>query len=870
MPILPGTRLGPYEVLLSVGAGGMGEVYRARDSRLGRMVAIKVLPASFASDSERLHRFELEARATASLNHPNILAVFDTGESGGSPYIVTELLEGETLGARLRSAPLPLRKATDYGVQICRGLAAAHSRNIYHRDLKPENIFLTNDGHVKILDFGLAKLVDEKNGAATDLDRAATLDPGTVPGTVLGTVGYMSPEQVRGQQTDHRSDIFSFGACLFEMLTGKPPFRRDTQADTMTAILREDPPELAQVNPVAPPVMDRIIHHCLEKKPEDRFQSASDVGFALESLSGSSPSAIVASEKNTAVARSRSRAWVLPAAVGLAALVVGGTSGLVVGRHDPAAAAPIHYRRLTFRHGPIESAKFAPDGQTIVYEAQWEGKASDLMTSRVDSPGERSLEMPNTEVLSISSAGEMAVLINPPKAEWFRPRGTLGRVPLGGGAAREILQGVGDASWNKAGSDLVVTHYIPEKNVWRIEYPIGKTIYETGAWISNVKLSPKEDQIAFLDHLTNDGDDHGVVAIVDLAGHRKTLTGSWVSLVGLAWAPAGDEVWFSAAQLGASAEIFGVTLSGKQRLLAQAPGSLIVMDIDREGRLLVNRNDFSRQVMARGPGDPAERGMSVLDWPILRDMSPDGKTLLIEEEGDGGGPNYSVYLRKLDSSAAVRLGEGRAVALSPDSQWTITRAPSDDAAPLMLIPTGAGESRQLTHDKLLHYDARWFPDGKRVLLIGAEPGHLPRNYIVNADSGDVQPLTPEGTSGRYVSPEGNWVAVTDANKKLSLWPVAGGAPRPLNVDMTGQIIAGWTADGKGLYLGYADKNVIQQADVDVLDIATGKRTLWKTVLAAEARRAQLEYVPQISSDGKTYAYSFSRWQSELELLEGLK
>jgi Tol biopolymer transport system component len=263
--------------------------------------------------------------------------------------------------------------------------------------------------------------------------------------------------------------------------------------------------------------------------------------------------------------------------------------------------------------------------------------------------------------------------------------------------------------------------------------------------------------------------------------------------------------------------------------------------------------------------------MSVLDWPILRDLSPDGKTLLIEEEGDGGGANYSVYLRKMDTPAAVRLGEGRAVALSPDSQWAITRAANDDAAPLLLLPTGAGQSRPVTHDNLLHYDAHWFPDGKRVLCICAEKGHLPRDYILAVDTGDVQPLTPEGTIGKYVSPDGDWVAVTDMNKKLSLWPVAGGAPRPLNVDMSGQIVAGWTGDGKGLYIGYEDKDVSKQSDVDLLDIATGKRTLWKKVLPADANRTNaLEYVPRFSSDGKTYAYSFSRWQSELELLEGLK
>jgi serine/threonine protein kinase len=281
MPLGPGARLGPYEILAPLGAGGMGEVYRARDARLAREVAIKVLPAGFSSDPERLRRFEQEARAAGALNHPNILTVHDAGHHEGAPYVVSELLEGQTLRERAQGGALPVRKAVEIGVQIARGLAAAHEKGIVHRDLKPENVFVTREGLVKILDFGLARVVRAEGGESS---QAPTFSQHTEPGTVLGTVGYMSPEQVRGFPADHRADIFSLGAVLYEMLSGQRAFRGATAADTMTGILREDPEELSVTRPALPAALDRIVRHCLEKAPAERFQSARDVAFNLESL----------------------------------------------------------------------------------------------------------------------------------------------------------------------------------------------------------------------------------------------------------------------------------------------------------------------------------------------------------------------------------------------------------------------------------------------------------------------------------------------------------------------------------------------------------------------------------------------------------
>src|SRR5271163_281370 len=295
MSLTPGTKLGPYEIIAPVGAGGMGEVYRAKDTRLGRDVALKILPESFARDVDRLRRFEQEARAVAALNHPNILAIHDIGEQSGSPFLVSELLEGGPLRQAMDHGPLPIRKTIDYGVQIAHGLAAAHDKGIVHRDLKPENLFVTKEGRIKILDFGLAKLKQQPDSDGGADGIAPTQTKQTEPGVVMGTVGYMSPEQVRGKTVDHRTDIFAFGAILYEMLTGKRAFHRSTSAETMTAILNDDPPSISQIVQTTPPGLQRVVHRCLEKNPEQRFHSASDLAFALEALSDSGISSGAAS-----------------------------------------------------------------------------------------------------------------------------------------------------------------------------------------------------------------------------------------------------------------------------------------------------------------------------------------------------------------------------------------------------------------------------------------------------------------------------------------------------------------------------------------------------------------------------------------------
>jgi serine/threonine protein kinase len=403
MPLKPGTRLGPYEILALLGAGGIGEVYRARDPRLAREVAIKILIESFAADADRLRRFELEARAIAALNHPNILSVHDLGSLNGTQYPVSELLEGSTLRDKLRSR-LPQRRTIEYAAQLAKGLAAAHERGIVHRDLKPENIFITNNGHLKILDFGLAKQTGIQKTGADETTLAAT--DHTSAGVLLGTVGYMSPEQVRGGPVDARTDIFAFGAVLYEMLTGLRAFKRNSSVETMTAILKEEPSEMSSTGDAfISPGLQRVVRHCLEKHPSQRFQSAKDLTFALENLDVNSSSIQAAAILNSARG---SNPWRI-ATLALSALVL---IALALGFHMiNARPSPPVFKQVTFRKGSVNAARFAPDGHTIVYSAAWDKPSPKVFSSRDDGNEVRELGLVGY-IQSVSRSGELAVILD--------------------------------------------------------------------------------------------------------------------------------------------------------------------------------------------------------------------------------------------------------------------------------------------------------------------------------------------------------------------------------------------------------------------------------------------------------------------------
>jgi hypothetical protein len=495
MNLAAGAQLGPYEVVGLLGAGAMGEVYQARDHRLRRNVAVKVLPPAFSQDPDRLHRFEHEARAAGALNHPNVLAIHDVGSDGRARYLVSELLEGQTLRSRMADSLVAQRKVVEYAIQIARGLAAAHDKGIVHRDLKPENVFLTRDGGVKILDFGLAKL----NWPACLADEGDATESLTEPGTVLGTVGYMSPEQVRGEIVDHRSDIFSLGTILYEMLAGRRPFQGKTAVETMNAILKEEPPRLSDLSPDLPPGLERIASHCLEKNAEERFQSARDLAFDMEALSHPSNPSV------RALAHASARRRISLQAAALAAAVVGLPTAGYVARSAPSAIPTYH--RLSYRRGVVGSARFSPDGQ-IVYSAAWEGKPMEAFATRPDLPEARSLGFGDAQVLSVSQPGEVGLIL-------YRDDGRtlFARAPLAGGPPREVAEDVIAADESRDGSRVALLRRV-EGRV-RLEFPAGHTAY-TAVGLSHPRLSPAGDRVAFLEHPLA-GDDRGFVSLLDAA-----------------------------------------------------------------------------------------------------------------------------------------------------------------------------------------------------------------------------------------------------------------------------------------------------------------------------------------------------------------
>jgi len=853
-----GQVLGHYRVLEKIGAGGMGEVYRARDERLGRDVAVKVLKPSFANDPDRLRRFELEARSSAALSHPNIVAVYDIGMHDGAPYIVSELLEGMTLRQRLLQGPLSPRQTSDYGTQIAQGLVAAHEKRIVHRDLKPENLFITRDGHVKILDFGIAKLISGETREQNSIESMATQ---TRLGSVLGTVRYMSPEQVRGKPVDPRSDIFSLGAILYEMLTGKAAFAGDTEADTMMAVLKEDPAEMAPASSPAPAAFEQIVRHCLEKEPENRFQSARDLAFALSTASQSTSRQFVAFRPR----KQQFGKWLAWLAAAALLAVVGIYLGTMVRpASDPA------YRRISFERGTIYSARFGPDDRSILYGAAWNGRPLELYSTVGDSPLARPLGFTAAHLLTVSRSNELAVVLHGTPDRRAFTGGVLARSPLAGGTPRELLEDVRAADWSPQG-ELAVVHHIDGES--RLEYPIGKVLYPTSGWISDIRFSPGGESIAFLDHPAT-WDDRGSVCVIDLGGKKKTLSSGWESEAGLAWSPRGDEIWFTAApDSGTSRSLWAVDLSGKTRKVLAVPGGFTLQDIAADGRVLVTL-ETERVAMEWTGKDKGEiRDLSWYDWSLAKDISQDGQWVLFEESSQPAGPNYAVAIRNIDGSPPIRLGDGTVGSLSPDGKWALsifTGAPQH----ITLFPIGPGQPQQISLPELEHLDnggAHFLPDGKRIVVNGNLPGRPGRSFLVDLGGGKPEPITPEGVRALLPSPNGKYLAGTVPNHGLTLFPVDGGSPVPIAVPPAtpGFDVAEWSADGKALYVYQVGAPSVS---IYRLDIATGKRTLMRELTPAD-RAGVVRIGPVVTNpepQPSEFAYSYLQTLSVLYVISGLR
>jgi len=854
-----GSKLGPYEILGQIGAGGMGEVYRGRDSRLGREVAIKILPASFSTDTDRLRRFEQEAKAAGMLNHPNITAVYDIGAVDGAPYVVQELLEGETLRSALAGGKLSTRRATDYAMQIAQGLAAAHDKGIVHRDLKPENVFITKDGRVKILDFGLAKLTHQEEGS--QVTNVPTATAGTEPGVVLGTLGYMSPEQVRGKPADARSDIFSFGAILYEMLSGNRAFRGDSAADTMSAILKEDPPDLSVTNQNISPGLERIVHHCLEKNPEQRFHSAHDVAFALEAISGASaPGAVPLAAVRPMRRRS---AWI-------AAALAGVVAGVLIGAlARPGLSGPGQptFKRLTYRRGTVWTARFAPDGQTVVYSAAWERNPIDVYMTRPESPESRPFGLKDASLFGVSPTGDLAVMLGARTASRSYERfGTLARIPLAGGSPRPILDDVRYADWGPDGKELMVERTVAGRH--RIEFPIGKVVYESAERIDTPRLSPDGRSVAFFEGSLSGGI---ALRLVENGGAARTLArlADWWNL---AWSPDGREIWYAAPEPGSPpgiSSLQAISPSGKRRLLLRVPGLLELHDVARNGRVLFSQVRNRIQLDGVVPGESSLRELSWLDASSAEDVTPDGKTILIVESGEGAGPNQTIYVRGTDGSAATPIGEGTGSSLSPDGRFVVSSVPNNPGK-LTLLPTGSGSPRTLEFEGLQSVAGGVFlPDGKRLVI--EAKGQSPQVYVAPFEGGKPRPITPSGWKltpfGNPVSPDGRLVVVMNGDGKSSLVPIEGGDPAPIPGLADGEFPIQWTADGRAVY---THRGGGLPARIWRLEIATGRKELFRELSPMDAIGVTSVEKIVMTPDGRGIFYSYRHNLSDLYVADGLK
>ena len=856
-----GLKLGVYRIESELGAGAMGVVYKAHDSSLGRAVAIKVLTASSAANTERERRFVQEAKAASSLNHPNIVTIYaiNSAELDGESvrYIAMEFIAGETLDHVIGTKGLRVRDALKYAVQVADALAAAHAAGIVHRDLKPSNIMVTPQGLVKVLDFGLAKLNENSDADAFADTYHGESSPLTEDGTLLGTVAYMSPEQTEGKTLDSRSDIFSFGSVLYEMVTGRRAFSGASKISTLSAILSKEPQPASESVPDFPEELERTLARCLKKEPERRWQTMADVKVALEELrheleSSTSSSTVLRNTKRRLVSLKASR-W-LPFALAAGLLL-----GLIPGAYLASKLFPQSlpsFQRLTFRRGDVTAALFAP-GDSVVYSASWEGAPSMLFSTIPGNRESRSLGTTAAKLLSVSATGEMAVLLG------GEGPGTLARIPLGGGSPREVLENVSDADWAPDGESYAVVRNVEGHH--RLEYPVGTVLYQTEARPPQfLRVSHDGKLIAYFEM-----DEIGDFSLFLIGPNhpRQLLSAGWRGIGGLAWAPKGDEIWFSGSHASSDPALFAVSLTGTERLMFQVAGWIVLQDVARDGRVLLNDVNSRLGILFTPPDGSANRDLAWLNASFLDTLSDDAGSVLFLELQNGEGRNPAIYLRKTDGSPAVRLGYGNRPALSHDGKSVICIRRQPEGARLIVLPTGPGDSRLLDFGNLRYESVEWFPDGHRILFTANELGHRLRSWTYNLDdqSNKPIPITAEGTRATAVSPDQRYV-IRIEGKHILLSTLDGMAAQPLTDLEPGEGVARWSPDGRYLYLRKLLGDTVQ---ITRFEVATHRREPWHTLRVPE-QGATFFGTAAVSADGKAYAASFQQDLANLYLVNGLK
>ena len=851
-PRLTGRRFGTYQVLDRLGAGGMGEVYRARDTRLGRDVAIKIVARRFTSDPERLARFEREARTLAALNHPNIGAIYGLEEDDGLRALVLELVDGDLLTDRIARGRIPLQDALRIARQITDALETAHEKGFVHRDLKPGNIAFTRDGMLKLLDFGLAKAITGEGTEKNGLPPHAMTVGETRAGAILGTANYMSPEQAKGQTVDKRADIWAFGCVLHEMLTGQVAFPGKTMAETFVAVL-ERQPDWSALPADTPANIRRLLERCLVKAPKRRLRDIGDARMELDDALTRHDST-----GSNAGRASWSKRW--PAIAMIAGVLLMTGIGLTTFLSQPPAAAI--FEQLTFRRARIGGARFASGGAAVVYSEASQGSA--LQISRldlVDGPGGwQVLSYPPGSDLLAVRAGELALSLDRRFVLGERFVGTLALAPLGGGAPRAMAENIEDADWTPQAQLAIVRSSGGVLGQSAIEFPMGNALHKTSGSIRFLRASRDGQRFAFVEEALGRGSS-GHVAVVDLSGNVTRLTGEWDTVRGLAWSARGDEIWFTAGGARANRVLRAVSLDRKERVVLTAPGSLTVWDIAADGRVLLSRDEERWAVVGVAPGESVERDLSWFDDSGLADISDDGLLVLC---GDRSG----VYIRPTDGSPPTHLlNAGFGDDLSSDGKRVL--ATIDSGRTLMLVPTGAGSVTPLPKPPELevYRGAKWFPDGKRIMFTGSEAGKDSRTYVQDTGGGLPKPVTPEGTRALAISFEGdNMAVVADQGKEISIMPIDGGPARLIpGTDSHDRPVA-WSIDRKSLWVFRRGE---VPAPVYLIDIATGKRTLWKMLTPLDATGVYTIGEFSVTPTAHAYAYSYTRLVSQLYLVRGL-
>jgi serine/threonine protein kinase/Tol biopolymer transport system component len=861
MALSAGTKLGPYEIIAPLGAGGMGEVYRSRDTRLGRDVAIKVLPPHLSASLELKERFDREARAISSLNHARICTLHDVGHQDGVDFLVMEYLLGESLAERLRKGALPLKETLKVAIEICEALDVAHRAGIVHRDLKPANVMLTKSG-AKLMDFGLAKSSASTSlgsasapllSAAQTMSGPSPMSPLTTAGQVIGTIQYMSPEQIEGKEADARSDIFALGAVMYEMATAKRPFQGKSQISLASAILEKDPEPISRLQPLTPPSFERLVNTCLAKNPDDRLQSARDVRLELL-WCAEAPSQVVPLSTPPPKTIARVLPWAIAA---LLALALGSLPFFL--NHQQSAP---QYTTIASREGVLQAARFSHDGQTILYSGRWEGEPPQLFTAHLGSSESRALGIPSATLASVSSSDQLAVIRGCEVVFSFDCGGTLATVSLGGGAPRDMAGHIAFADWSPDGKQLVVSKISYEGA--RLELPPGHVlIQQRSGWFGHPRFSPDGTRIAFENHPSAAADD-GTIDIVDLTGKKSTLAKFNISLEGLAWSPGGREVWFAAASShsGWADSIRAVTLDGKERTVLTMP-SVRLHDISTDGHVLLSHENWRRQLVGFFPGDKEDHPYSWMDDTAATAITVDGRLISFTESGEVYYIAGEVlgYYRATDGSPAVSIGPG-ATSISPDGKWIALA--SHASHKLLIQPVGLGEILELSTPGLSNFaNISWSEDGRFITYV-AQDAQNQSNVYVQSVAGGSPSLIQAGAANAFpvLSPDGSRLALHADRGGISLYGMQGAAPLVLRgVDETAYPVR-FINGGKSLLVG---ESTTEEVVLTRVDLADGHRTPWKRFKSAE--RSGLGMV--VTPDLKYYTYTVHRYSSDLYVVSNL-